>query len=298
MTAFTKPAKTSEDHYELLIKRGLSIKDKPRCLKYLQHISYYRMTGYMYPFQTDSSHTFKKDVSFELILDHYLFDKKLRLLIMDYIERIEVSLRATLCNIMSLAHGPHWYLNADLFNDKRLHSEFTANVQSYCADASETFIRSYNSKYSDPKSPPSWMVMETLTFGRLASLYENLKDNDEKKMVAQQYKVVVPLFQSWLKSINFIRNASAHHSRLWNRRIPLKPTIPTRKNNRFLTFIDAETDKRLYGVLSCMLFLINNISPKSKFKERLLTLFSEYPTVNIQHMGFHAQWREEEIWTH
>ena len=179
-----------------------------------------------------------------------------------------------------------------------LHAEFVRNIESYCKDASETFIKSYNSKYDDPKSPPSWMVMETLTFGKLTSLYENLKDNDEKKLIAKQYKVVVPLFQSWLKSINFIRNASAHHSRLWNRRIPIKPAIPSRKNNRFLTHIDSETDKRLYGVLSCMLFLINNISPKSKFKERLLALFIEHSSVNIEYMGFHHKWKEEEIWKH
>ena len=296
MTTFTKPAKTSEEHYDLLIERGLVINDKARFLKYLKHISYYRITGYMYPFQTDETHTFKKNVSFDLILDHYLFDKKLRLLLMDYIERIEVSLRANICNVMSLKYGPHWYLDEGLFNDKGLHAEFIKNVASYCKDASETFIKSYNAKYDHPQSPPSWMIMETLTFGGLASLFENLKDNDEKKLIAKQYGVVVPLFQSWLKSINFIRNASAHHSRLWNRRIPLKPTIPSRKNNRFLTYIDSETDKRLYGILSCMVFLIDYISPQSRFKERLISLFFEYPTVNIEHMGFHSEWKNEEIW--
>ncbi|MCW3084864.1 MAG: hypothetical protein JWP12_2230 [Bacteroidetes bacterium] len=250
----------------------------------------------MYPFQTNASHTFKEKVTFELILDHYLFDKKLRLLIMDYIERIEVSLRTNICNIMSLSYGAHWYLDPSLFNNLTLHSEMIEKINSYCKNASETFIKNYNSKYDTPKSPPSWMIMETLTFGGLTSLFENLKDNDEKKKISKQYNVVVPLFQSWLKSINFIRNSSAHHSRLWNRRIPLKPTIPTKKSNRFLTHIDHETDKRLYGILSCMLFLVKNISPKSRFRERILTLFDEYPSVNIRYMGFHEKWEEEEIW--
>ena len=105
MITFVKPAITSEGHYRLLIERGLFIQDKDRFLKYLQHISYYRMTGYMYPFQVDASHIFKEKISFELILEHYLFDKKLRLLMMDYIERIEVSLRTSFCNIMSLNYG-------------------------------------------------------------------------------------------------------------------------------------------------------------------------------------------------
>lgn len=250
----------------------------------------------MYPFQIDEKHIFKKGVNFDTILNHYLFDKKLRLLLMDYIERIEVSFRANICNIMSLEFGPHWYLNSDLFYDENLHQELVKNIKEYCKGASETFIKSYNSKYDNPECPPSWMVLETLTFGSLASLFENLKDNDQKKEIAQTYNVVVPLFQSWLKSINFIRNACAHHSRLWNRRIPLKPTIPRRKGNKFLIYIDDETDKSLYGILSCMLFVINSISPKSKFKERLKGLFSEYSEVNILYMGFHDKWKEEDIW--
>lgn len=294
---FSKPAKTSAEHYDLLIERGLEIKDKDRLLRYLKHISYYRLTGYMYPFQTsDGSHKFKEKVSFDKILNHYLFDKKLRLLILDYIERIEVSFRANICDIMSLKYGAHWYLESDLFNNSGLHEKHIADIKKYCSEASETFIKSYNSNYADPECPPSWMVMETLTFGTLASLYENLKDNDEKKAIAANYKVVVPLFQSWLKSINFIRNCCAHHSRLWNRKIPLKPTTPTRKNKNFLDHIDNETDKRLYGILSCMLFTLNSISPNSKFKERLKALFAEYPEVNILYMGFHEKWKEEPLW--
>lgn len=296
MNVFTKPAKTSEDHLNLLLERGLLITDKERFIKYLKHISYYRLTGYMYPFQKDSTHEFKPNVTFEIILDHYLFDKKLRLLLMDYVERIEVSLRANICNIMSLKFEPHWYLDSNLFNKYELHADLIAHVKDYCKNASETFIKSYNFKYDSPDCPPSWMVMETLTFGRLASLFENLKDNDQKKEIALCYNMPVNILHSWLKSINFIRNSCAHHSRLWNRRIPLKPTIPTGKNNVFLSLIDDETDKRLYGILSCMLFLINSISPKSKFKERLISLFKEYPNVNISHMGFHNKWLEEDIW--
>ncbi len=297
MKEFTKPAKTQEEHFELLLKRGLLVKDKDRVLKYLKSIGYYRMTGYMYPFQSiDGSHTFKENVSFDKVLNHYIFDKKLRLLVLDYIERIEVSFKANIGDIMSLKYGPHWYLDSELFNDKILHSKLIEKIQTYCKNPSEKFIKSYNSKYDKPQCPPSWMVMETLTFGSIASLYENLKDNEEKKEIASSYKTVVPLFQSWLKSINFIRNTCAHHSRLWNRRIPLKPTIPKREGKRFLAVIDDETDKRLFGILSCMLFIINSISPNSKFKLRLKTLFEEYPDVDIRNMGFHEKWTEEEMW--
>lgn len=297
MREFIKPAKTEEDHCELLSERGLTIDSKERFLKYIKNIGYYRMSGYMYPFQSnDGSHTFKEPITFDKILNHYVFDKKLRLLLLDYIERIEVSIRANISNIMSLKFGAHWYLDSDLFYDKKLHEDLVIKIKTYCKDASEIFIKSYNNKYDSPESPPSWMVMEILTFGNLASLFENLKDNDQKKEIASSYGTVVPLFESWLKSINFIRNTCAHHSRLWNRRIPLKPTIPRKKDKKFLTHIDEETDKRLYGILSCILFTLNSISPKCQFKFRLKSLFNEYPDVNILHMGFHEKWTEEKIW--
>jgi abortive infection bacteriophage resistance protein len=83
---------------------------------------------------------------------------------------------------------------------------------------------------------------------------------------------------------------------LWNRKIPLKPTIPTRKKNRFLNNVDIDTDKRLYGVLSCILFLTLTISPKSQLKNRIKNLISKYPSVNIEYMGFSGAWEEEDLW--
>ncbi len=296
-TEFTKSPKTTAEHLELLIERGLQISNEDRLIKYLNHIGYYRLSGYMYPFQvSDGSHKFKDATSFDKVLNHYIFDKKLRLLLLDYIERIEVSFRANICNSFSLQFGSHWFLDSNLFNNSSYHTDLISKVRNYCSDASEIFIKSYNQKYDFPDCPPAWMVMETLTFGNLASMYENLKDNDQKKSVAESYNTVVPLFESWLKSINFIRNSCAHHSRLWNRRIPLKPKIPTRKGKRFLEQIDENTDKNLFGILSCMLFILNSISPNSQFKNRLKALFEEFPDVNIRHMGFHENWEQEAIW--
>ncbi|PBQ30550.1 hypothetical protein CNR22_01780 [Sphingobacteriaceae bacterium] len=295
---FDKPPQTHEEHYHLLIKRGLKIDDEARFYKYTKTIGYYRLTGYMYPFQSnDGSHNFKTPVSFDTVLEHYLFDKKLKLILLHEIERIEISFRAIICNTYALKYGSHWYLDDSYFNDKAIFYKIIEDVKKYSTDTSDLFIKNYNSKYTDPALPASWMVFEIFTFGQTASIFENLKDTGEKKAIAAEYGTVVPILESWFKSINFIRNCCAHHSRLWNRKIPIKPMIPERKNKRFLTHIDAETNKRIYGVLSCMLFLNKQISPKSKFKERIKNLFVEYPSVNKEYMGFHADWEKEELWT-
>lgn len=57
-----------------------------------------------------------------------------------------------------------------------------------------------------------------------------------------------------------------------------------------------ETNQRLFGVLSCIVFTLNQINPNCEFKERIKQLFLEFPDVNIQHMGFHTEWQSEPLW--
>lgn len=294
---FEKKPETPENQLKLLVSRGLQISNEPQFYRYLKNIGYYRLTGYMYPFQnSDGSHTFKSGTKFETILRHYLFDKKLRLLILDYIERIEISLRAAVTNHMSATFGAHWYLHDSCFYSSDWHSRFLINTKETVRKSNEDFIRQYKLKYANPEEPPSWMIMETLTFGELTSLFENLKDGKEKKDIATHFNSKVSILESWLRSLNFVRNACAHHSRLWNRKLPLKPLIPVRKGNRFLIHVEEDTNKRLYGILSCLLYLIKVISPQTRFQERVKVLFEEFPDVNIRHIGFPQTWLEEDIW--
>ena len=115
---YTKPPLSHEDQINLLKNRGLIIPDKDRAYRYLENVGYFRLTGYMYHLQAnDGSHHFKEGISFNDIILHYEFDKNLRVLVMEYLERIEVSLRAKLTDVYSTVHGFFWYNNQDLFAD-------------------------------------------------------------------------------------------------------------------------------------------------------------------------------------
>jgi abortive infection bacteriophage resistance protein len=294
---FSKPAKNSEELYAILLDRGLIIKDSIRFQKYLRTIGYYRLSGYMYPLQaSNGTHRFKENVSFDTILNHYLFDKKLRLLLLHEIEKIEIAFRSIVCNTYALKFGAHWYLDHEHFNDKNRHESLITDITAYCQDTSDLFIKNYNFKYSDPALPAAWMVFEIFIFGQLSSLFENLKDTEEKKSISKQFGSQVVIFQSWIKSINYVRNCCAHHARVWNKKIPLKPMIPQRKQNRFLNHIDEETNKRMFGIISCMLHLVNSISAGSHFKNRVKELFDEFPEINKDYMGFIKGWENEPLW--
>ena len=91
---FNKPPKTFEEQVDLLIQRGMTIPDRAEALHYLKHLNYYRLRAYWLPFEKNhANHAFKPGTSFSEVLNLYVFDRELRLLVMDAIERIEVSIR-------------------------------------------------------------------------------------------------------------------------------------------------------------------------------------------------------------
>lgn len=112
----------------LLRTRGLVIGDEAKASKYLKFIGYYRLSGYMLPFQSggdgDQHHTFHAGTTFDQILDLSSFDRKLRLLFLDAIERIEIAIRAAVSTTMSLQHGPHWFLDSANFEAGFDHADF------------------------------------------------------------------------------------------------------------------------------------------------------------------------------
>ena len=100
-----------------LENRGLNVGDLGRAKKYLEFIGYYRLSAYFLPYQNSKDH-FKDDVKFNDILTLYIFDRKLKLILMDAIERIEVAIRSAIMNYMSLyTNDPHWFLTESHFDN-------------------------------------------------------------------------------------------------------------------------------------------------------------------------------------
>lgn len=125
MRKFDKPEKNNQELIEEWERRGLEIPDRQRAERYLEFISYYRLSAYTIPFQKIGEHTFKSGTSFDDILMLYVFDRELRLLVMDAVERIEVAVRAQICNVHSLelgrdgdSYGAFWYFGWAAFFSK------------------------------------------------------------------------------------------------------------------------------------------------------------------------------------
>lgn len=318
---YNKPPLTESQLVDRLHERGLEIQNRERAERYLRHIGYYRLSPYSLPFQDrEAEHRFRPDTSFDDVLHLYVFDRELRLLVVDAIERIEVAVRAAISNQMAshASGGPFWYLERKNFADELGFSDSLAALARETRNARRNrrsreevpdlwhypdALSHYVSTYGTPVTPPSWLAIELLTLGQLQHLYEALLPT-HRKAVAQSLGVQDPVLTSWLRSFVRVRNICAHHGRLWNRFLGVYPTIPTSPTIRWLSDpsifdrddSNATPRKRLYPVLVALQTILFTISPHSSWAARLRDLLNRHPTVPLISMGINKSWESDQFW--
>src|SRR5262245_55661616 len=287
---YQKPPLTYDQQFDLLKSRGLEIPDRIRAMHWLRRISYYRLSAYFLPFKTDDA--FHPGTTFDHVASLYIFDRKLRLVFMDAIERFEVSLRTNLTYELSHRHGPFGYADAENFAPWFKHAALMSEIQKAESKSQETFVRHYRKKYHAESALPLWMATELLSFGWLSQIYKACHP-EIKRSIARRLDIQDVQLASWLHSLSFIRNVCAHHSRLWNRELAVKPSIP--RTSRGWPYRVQGTD-RLYCVMVIAMHCMNRIAPNCGWRRRLLSVFDEHPEVDLDAMQIPADWRELPLW--
>lgn len=294
---YTKVALPISEQIESLKNRGLTIQDEQKASHYLSNISYYRLRAYTYPFQdnNDSNHPFIKKVSFEQIIQLYVFDRQLRLLIFNAIEKIEIALRTQIIYQYSLMYGSHWHLNPSLYNNSVYFAEQIASLNKEIDRSNEAFIKHYKKTYTAPKEPPCWMSLEVSSMGLLSKIFANLKKDNCKKSVAFHFGLKdEDLLKNWMFCFSILRNICAHHGRIWNRRFP-EIQLPRKPLNEFIANKNIHTNK-IYASICCINYILNTISPYHDFKSKLLLLMQNCPLAQEKEMGFPKDWQSEALW--
>lgn len=312
--AFDKPPLGLDALLDQLIDRGLEIPDRGRALRYLRHIGYYRLSPYAIPFQCGGpDHLLDRGTSFDDLLDLYVFDRSLRLVVMDALERVEIAVRAALTDHMSMTYGdPQWYTDSVHFRDRRRHSGLVELVRETCErrlrGAPETAsdellhgsaLEHYLTTYGDPVLPPSWIVVETLTIGQLANAYANLQKRSDRTSIARSIGLTAPVLESWLATYVRVRNICAHHGRLWNVGLGVYPAIPSSPAIQWLTGDDPLPEGsrlRLYPVLVSLQSVLATLSPHSRWATRLHDILVARPAMNLRGMGVPSDWADDEFW--
>ena len=224
----------------------------------------------------------------------YHFDKKLRLFIFNEIEKIEVSVRSAIVNIGSeLTGNPFWMTDEANFIDKTKFNHTLTLIDSEINRSREDFIVHFKKTYSDPY-PPAWFLAEVLPFGVMTNIYNNIKLHSIKKRIAQRFGLQVAPFESWLTIVTLTRNSCCHHSRIWNKQNTIRPMLPNRMNDAWISL--ATDTLRIYFNLCIIKFFLNKISQGNDMRAKLLQLISEYPSIDQSAMGFPQGWQQEPLW--
>ncbi|MFT7250592.1 MAG: abortive infection bacteriophage resistance protein [Flavobacterium sp.] len=298
---FEKKATSISEQIEILKKRGLLILDEKNAYHQLSNISYYRLGEYWYVMQDDKiNHTFKPNSKFEDIMALYDFDRELRILLFDVIEKIEISLRTKLIYHLSHEFDAWWFQNFELFEDSKALVKTLSSLESELERTKETTIKNHNRKHKDDRRfPPAWKSLEQTSFGSLSKLYGNLKNNiNSKNIIAVEFGAVNHTYlPSWLQSIAQIRNFCAHHSRLWNKNLPGSPKLLSNPPYKWIKNVPNQNDfQYLYIHLCLMKYILNIIKPENKFTEKLLNLFETYKNVDQNALGMKKDWFNEDLW--
>lgn len=293
---FLKPYTSAHDLVRLLQSRGLIVSDTAKAESYLEYIGYYRLSAYMYPLlqMPKEQHHYKPNTTFEQVMMLYRFDKKLRLLIFNEIEKIEVAIRSVIVNIgCSMTGNPFWMTDGSNFIDMGRFQRTMDLIDAELHRSREDFIVHFRRIYSDAY-PPAWILAEILPFGVITNIFSNIKVARIKKSISRKFGLQIAPFESWLTIVTLTRNSCCHHARVWNKQNTIRPMLPNRMTG---SWISLPTDTlRIYFDLCIIKYFLNVISPNNDMKVKIDALLSAYPSIDINAMGFPCGWETEPLW--
>ncbi len=293
---YSKPALTIDEQVALLRARGMN-GDAATIARHLESVSYYRLSAYWYTFRFGGD-DFAPGTQFDEVWDRYVFDRALRILVLDALERVEVAVRTRLALSHGHHHGPFGYAVdvGALVPDPLARSRFLDRLREEVDRSRERFVEHFHAKYGDAHDHlPIWMATEVMTFGTMLSLYKASRP-PVRKEVARHFGVADLVLESWLLALNAVRNLCAHHGRLWNRELGVKPKLPLPRADPDWYVPVQVTNSRVFGVMTILCYALYRVAPASTWATRVSNLLGEHPTIPIASMGFPSDWRACPIW--
>ena len=303
---YDKAPKTFEEQIELLTSRGLIVRKKVKAQRVLANISYNRLSNYWFPFLAEptDAEIFKPGTRFETIFRIYQFDSKLRTLVFNAIEQIEVAIRTQIIYHLSHQFSSGYGLNTPkaYLNQVAYHRSMV-KIADAVNQTKQEFITKFKRKYSN-EYPPAWKSFELLTFRSLYTIYKNLKRSEHKLAISDHFGLSETVFISWMDSLVYVRNICAHHARYWNIVLTVSPKWPRNPRGEWVDRWENENDnlktndKRLktYASLCMISFLLQNVNPASQFNKDLDNLIEEYPEADTDWIGMPHGWKNQPLW--
>lgn len=296
---YTKPALTIAQQIAKLQGEGMVIADPALAQHCLQHISYYRLSAYWLFFEHPKGQAgprFKPGTTFEEVVALYEFDRNLRLLVLDAVERVEVAIRGSWAYVLATKAGAHGYLNQPLYSNYHRFKGNRDKLDEETGRSKDTFILHYKAKYSGPKRPPVWMASELMSFGLLSRWYALLKDRGDRQAVSAPFTLDEKIFVPMVQHISTVRNICAHHGRLWNRKLKATLKLPKSNPPELANALNRTANDKLYNTLAFLKYLLDQCDPTNTWGQRLIDHMETLAAGREAAMGFPADWRDYQLW--
>ena len=319
---YSKPHLTLDQQLQLLADRGLEIDDWELRKTDLANIGYYRLAAYLYPFrrlkpseQRTTEWNFRFDqfeggARFEDAIALYDFDCRLRRLFFDGLEKLEVSLRSQIANVAGEV-DTHIHLRRNQLDPRECGKRprgsnrdsyqlwFSKYREQLERASGEDFVKHHKARYGE--ALPIWVVMKIIDFGSVTYLFRFLPVNT-KNAIARKYGVTQgTIFASWLRSFNYIRNLVAHHSRVWNRMIVIRPRIPGESAlGPEVHHLAQSQSNKVYPLAALLAYALVSLDPLSGWKQQAVDVFDGFPDLAKlsleSSMDFPSDWRSLKLW--
>ena len=280
-----QPPMTIDEQIENLKNIGLIVENEEYAKKILNDISYFRLIkAYSLNLKSKNGKYCEK-VTFEQIVELYLFNANFRQVIFPEIEKVEINVRCRIANYFAEQYGVLGYLEADNFVNAEYHKMFLDDIEEEIRRNSKApFVKNFHDNY-EGGNLPIYALVEILSFGTLSKFYKNMK-NQDKKAIAKSFGVGYTYFESWLESISYVRNICAHYGRLYNAKLSKTPIL-------YKEYSEAGIgNNRIFGVLLCLKHLLKSNDHWNLFVDKIELLFDKYESVDIKTMGFTENWKE------
>lgn len=295
-----KQFRSYAEQLELLRSRGMELGDADAAVEQLRRVSYYRLSGYWYPFRAIAdgrrSDQFIQGARLADVVALYDFDERLRTSVFDALAPVELVVRSTLGHALGrldpCAHL-HPELLGALARSGEQYDEWRRRHQREVARSREDFVEHHRATYHG--TLPVWAAVEVMDWGSLTWLFAFAPEIVQRE-VAGVFALRPPQLLSWLRALNVLRNACAHHGRVFNRVYPKRPRLPRAGKHAALDEAGPAMN-RTFGQLT----LVQHLRESSGIGvSRLLTrVLATYPSIDIvpfSHTGAPADWRSSALW--
>lgn len=279
-----KPPTTFQEQADILKEKNIYISDIANCIDFLSKTNYYRLSGYYLPFIDKNTKKCFNNIDFERIKQIYIFDTKLRSLISNAIETIEIYIRTQLSYYHAHSYGAEGYMKSSSFNKWHNHTSFTNHIQKCIQENADTsVIRHHTSLYNGHF--PIWVIIEYFSIGMLSYFYRGMQNKDKAFIAKNLYNINYQTLDSWLRCLTDLRNRCAHYARLYYWIFTALPKMPSSEKY-------VPTRRLFAQIYMLKLMYPNSQQWNQDVLNPLIKLVGKYKShISIKHLDFPYRWK-------